>query len=292
MTKLTIFVIFYLIISINGAYLNCDYSYEEKRGSICNATRFESSQIDQVCGKSRPKDDINFLQIASKTLKFIPKGIKEHFPHLAGLRLDFDNLVEITQDDLKDFGDNLEYLSITKSKIQVFPSNLFKSTKNIHTLYLDSSELKSIEEGTFDGLDLLGVLSVRFPTCRVSDDFIGDQVQGAISSIKNRCFNKTVKFEKMAREDVTDDGDLICEGMETSTKSPIPVTDSSNNSTVIPPNAEDDKPPKDNTLTIVISTVIILIVVAIVGIFVMKKIAQKRQNADQPVKYNAVGDRT
>lgn len=191
---------------IIGKKITCNFYHHPSLGKTCKVNSLETDVITGIenLNEGNP-DEISIFEATSKTLRFMPKGIADNFKNVVGIKLNFDNLVELIEDDLKPFGNNFIYLSITKSKIKVIPSNLFASTKNINTVYFDSSEMMNIEEGTFEKLTLLNVLAVKYPKCGVSEEETDREgVLKLIGSLNNRCRDPSVKFVPINRVYVDD----------------------------------------------------------------------------------------
>lgn len=201
MSQLILILIVSALCAANAEKIECEFVVHSPRGYGCIVKDMEGYSITKVGGVHLPgksNADVVYFEATSKTLDFIPQGIINHFPNINSMKINFENLAEITEGDLKPFGDKLNYLSISASAIEVIPSNIFASTPNINYMFFTAPHLKSIEHGAFERLENLNGLFVRFP-CEDDDATKREDVDKLITVLAIRCHDKTYTFEPKSR---------------------------------------------------------------------------------------------
>lgn len=68
--------------------------------------------------RGRGDDDVRFLKASSTQARFFPRGLKKVFGNIQSIQISSAQLQEITNEDLKEFGDNLKYLNLAGNQIE------------------------------------------------------------------------------------------------------------------------------------------------------------------------------
>ncbi|XP_076800898.1 uncharacterized protein LOC143445580 isoform X1 [Clavelina lepadiformis] len=117
----------------------------------------EDVQLTDVPMKKLPTD-ASTISLASNKITTIPKF--RPFIHLTELRMDDNQITEITPHAFNDLG-NLTTLTMRDNRIMKLPGKLFKNLKKLSILVLDHNELTTISDSTFTGLKSLKWLYIR-----------------------------------------------------------------------------------------------------------------------------------
>lgn len=84
---------------------------------------------------------------SSSQIHFIPKGLKETYPKLKVLSFSDQPLKTMSEDDLEQFGNDLEQLIVLESNITFLTRNLFIHNPNLRVIVFSAYPLKFIEPG-------------------------------------------------------------------------------------------------------------------------------------------------
>lgn len=129
-------------------------------------------------------DDVALFAILSRPVYFFPKDVDKFFKNILNLQISHSNLTEVTQDDLKPFGCNLEMLIMTNNEIEVIAANLFEFNLNLEKIVLSNNRIKFIDFKTFSSLNLLKTLDFSNNSCIVSNQTANSR-SNVIKIIKN-----------------------------------------------------------------------------------------------------------
>lgn len=181
--------------------LECFFQNHVQFGYGCVVDDLSTKSITGVSGRHLPgktNEDVSFVDASSSKLYFIPLEIKAQFPNIQTLILDFEKIEIITEDDLKQFGNQLTYLSISAPFLEFMPSNIFASTPNITNLFIEAPNLMIIETGALEKLQKLKNLTVIFlcMQANASDDVA---VKILVSSL-SECTEKKNPFEQKDKD--------------------------------------------------------------------------------------------
>lgn len=161
----------------------------------------DDSSITHVQGQhdsNKSNDDVKqFLWSGNrnenlKVLKTFPKNVKKLFKNVEIIWIEHTNLEEISNEDLKEFGENLKVLGLTFNKIKKIDENLFKFNLNLEEISLQGNQIEKIKPKTFDGLGKLKILNLNKNPCLNDEDFIfneKNEVEKLIKKIKEGKLN-------------------------------------------------------------------------------------------------------
>lgn len=85
-------------------------------------------------------------------VKFIPFGLKKKFPSLKALLFDQTDLQVVKKENLKEFGDSLQYLYLMKCKIISIDADLFEYNSKLKFINLYGNPIRYIEPDFFKNL--------------------------------------------------------------------------------------------------------------------------------------------
>lgn len=131
--------------------------------------------------------DVTEVQWKGSQSKKFPENLIKLFPNLKSIEFTDSNLEEINREDLEPFGEKLENLNLCRNKIQVLKSDLFHSTLNLKRILLAFNDITKVEEGAFQGLNNLNILSMSGNECSGITTFSGGDIQGMIEKMYKDC---------------------------------------------------------------------------------------------------------
>lgn len=129
---------------------------------------------------------------------FIPKGLTNFFPNLKDIEIFDANMKEISKDDLKEFGSNLEKLWLWYMKITHISHDLFEYNPYLKEIVLWANEIQTIEYGAFDNLFNLVTLDLDENICiseYVYNDYYG--LRNFIQRVYERCSVSTAEASSL-----------------------------------------------------------------------------------------------
>lgn len=97
--------------------------------------------------------DIEALWIEKGSMKFIPAGISNKFERLKVLLIQSCGLLSVSKENLKQFGDFLEYLTLHGNKITSIDDNLFEFNKNLKSINLSVNPIRFITPEFFENFN-------------------------------------------------------------------------------------------------------------------------------------------
>lgn len=151
--------------------INCNYTTHSVHGYGCVAANMNSINITGVCGKHETGKSnlyVSYVEMSSRVLHFFPVGIYNQFPNVTALSLHYDQLRELTQNDLRPFGKKLTFLSISTNSYGSLSSNMFESTLNIKHLTIIANITETMEFGVFKNLHKLETLVIDFSFIKIN----------------------------------------------------------------------------------------------------------------------------
>lgn len=98
---------------------------------------------------------IEAIYVQHATVKFIPTGIKSKFPNLKAIYIGLSGVLSVNKNNLKQFGDSLEYLYLAENSITSIDDDLFENNPNLKGIYFDSNPIRHIDTGFFTNLKKL-----------------------------------------------------------------------------------------------------------------------------------------
>lgn len=131
---------------------------------------------------------------ASSTLECFPRGFASVFPNILAIGFYHTKIREISKDDLKEFGGQLKYFRIGKSKIEKIDGDTFLFNYNLQTIALDRNFIAAIDYKAFTQLSKLKSLWLLGNLCLDESANNRLDVIKLISEIKEKI--KCVKKEE------------------------------------------------------------------------------------------------
>ncbi|XP_070500481.1 uncharacterized protein [Chironomus tepperi] len=170
--------------------------------SLPNITTYESAQITSIAGTHsdlKSNDDVTGFYSVYKILQYFPRNLEKFFTNLELIFIEFAELKEIHQADLKPFP-KLIYLSLCYNSIEVLESGVFDANPNLEILSFVANNLVHIEPDVFDNLPKLRCFWFS-RTCVKKFVYNRDEVIEAIDVARNKCVNADYVFmnEKLTK---------------------------------------------------------------------------------------------
>lgn len=110
------------------------------------------------------------FQTSSK-VNCIPQGLKKSYPNLKALFYVNQPLKTLSEDDLKQFGNDLLRFGVYYGKITFLARNLFRYTPNLKYINFHGNPLKLIEQGFFENISKMDQLEyVSLSSCSCIDE--------------------------------------------------------------------------------------------------------------------------
>lgn len=94
---------------------------------------------------------MNIFYAVSRTIHYIPRGLKDIFPNIWGLRFDNTQLKHVTQKDFKQFPDLKMFISYL-NQIEYLEKDLFKYNEKLEMVNFRSNRIRYIDPKIFDRL--------------------------------------------------------------------------------------------------------------------------------------------
>lgn len=174
-------------------------------GQECFAVSIEIKSKDdrtitEVTG-IEDKKRINTLKIDGKNVKYFPKNLREHFENIQAIQITNSSLQEIKEEDLKPFGENLEYLDLRGNEIKKLDKNLFKHNKNLNSLFLDQNEIEIIEKKTLTAnLKKLESFDFTMNKCFSGESYhSSEKTQKLLENVEKSCSNLSMEGRMMKK---------------------------------------------------------------------------------------------
>lgn len=180
-----------------GSFLTCDGG----RKSI-NST-FPNSSVSSVLHDNKSEvtnlAQIEALEIQLATIKFIPLGIKTHFPNLKALIFNSCGLLRVNKENLIEFGSSLEILSLQSNMLISLDAELFENNPSLKLIYFNGNPIRHIDSEFF--MNLKKMVNVRYiafnPAGCMNQYFYTSSGHNIITFKWNneKCTNVTAKLE-------------------------------------------------------------------------------------------------
>lgn len=111
----------------------------------------------QVTATAKAK--IEALTLQMMRINFIPKGIKTNLPKLKYLFFFKTELRSVSQKDMYQFGNTLEYINLSGNLLTSLDGDVFESNKNLKYILLNLNPIQYIDPLFFDSLKKINGLS-------------------------------------------------------------------------------------------------------------------------------------
>lgn len=126
----------------------------------------------------------------SITVNYFPKNLENIFPNLIAVAFQTTELKEIHQEDVKPFGQQLEYFQVHNCYITIIEKDLFKFNPNLKAILIDRNRIKYVEGNAFDHLNQLVSLFMERNECINENSKENRQLTlQVISTVKGECYS-------------------------------------------------------------------------------------------------------
>lgn len=192
--------LFFSYRTANSSTLTCKYLDNSYFGYSCQVqnlnliTSRDDREVIEVYGNHKCEkfdDDVKHFSSLYKKVEFFPRRLTKIFRNIEIISIFHGNLRELTQNDLREFGDKLKDLRLGYNDIEVIKENLFEFNKNLEKILIHNNKIKKIEVGTFRGLEKLINLDLRENFCTNDEDFAAEKskVFKLIEDVEKKCEN-------------------------------------------------------------------------------------------------------
>lgn len=163
-----------VIIKLLICYVFCVSSQNEKVKIKCEGTVTANSPIlghvlicytgsdtkiltpNAVVENEAEDDSIEVIVFQpSSDVHFIPQKLKENFPELKAIEFLSQPLKKLSENDLEQFGNDLEWINVWQGKITFLPKNLFRHNRNLKKITFFKNPIKYIEPGFFENIAMM-----------------------------------------------------------------------------------------------------------------------------------------
>lgn len=116
-----------------------------------------------VVDSGSKNESIEAIEFQSPSeVHYMPKGLKENFPKLKMIHFSDQPLATLNENDLKQFGGDLECFNVKNCKLAALPESLFRYNPNLKHLNIAGNPLKYIEPGFFENISKMKQLGRIF----------------------------------------------------------------------------------------------------------------------------------
>lgn len=153
-------------IEINCSNLEKRYIWKEmyyvchSKGLVIETANVSISDVKAAHMPGKTNKDVTSVQISNQITKFLPIGLKIHFPNIKDLQIGSSLLSHIQSSDFSDLL-NLEVLNLIRNPIKSIPEDCFNGMKSLEILSISSCEIKELHKNTFRDLVNLKKLWLR-----------------------------------------------------------------------------------------------------------------------------------
>lgn len=136
-------------------------------------TSKDNRTITKVSGSHQFKrcaENVTELNASWKEISYFPLGTLKFFKNLKRIVFHRVNLLEISKEDLKEFGPQLLKLKLSNNPLTTIRLDTFDYTLNLEELNLMGNKLWQVDEGAFDRLKFLKNFYISFNPCTDPDD--------------------------------------------------------------------------------------------------------------------------
>lgn len=114
-------------------------------------------EIDEIAYANgteiKNEDKIDALHLAQgKSIEFLPTGLNKKIPKLRALKISNSGIAYLTKWNLRQYGDNLEFIEFCKGSLSVLSADLFKFNQNLKFISFAENPLKHIENKFIENL--------------------------------------------------------------------------------------------------------------------------------------------
>lgn len=119
---------------------------------------------------------------------FIPRGLMNFFPNLSEILIFYTSLQEITKNDFREFGSNLQKVYLGSNRISVINHDLFEFNPNLKELSLRNNLIVKVGMNLLENLTALWFLNFELNKC--VDDYANtkEDVKKLARKIYESCY--------------------------------------------------------------------------------------------------------
>ena len=134
-------------------------------------------------------DDVISFQAYNKGVEFFPRGLEKVFKSLRSIYIHFSKIQEVNQADLKPFP-NLIYFQIRESEIRFIEDGTFDFNPNLEVIWLTGNKIFHFDLNVFKNLIKISYLGLKSNVC-MNTEASGNLVEAKalIESVKVKCFD-------------------------------------------------------------------------------------------------------
>lgn len=158
---IAVYLSFHHVLCDEETYINFECSTVDKfNGSprvISSNLVIESSKtfVRKVVFNNRSEFDTSEIKLMkiftkSKSVKFMPAGIKKLFPMLTTIDIQKSGLSHLEKNDMLQFGDALVFANFRMNDLTALEGNLFDYNPNLKYIWLNDNPLKYINPSLFE----------------------------------------------------------------------------------------------------------------------------------------------
>lgn len=125
-------------------------------------------------------------------VRYMPKGLKDNYPNLKAIYFHNQPLKTLTEDDMEQFGSDLEYFVVYYGEITFLEKHLFRHNPNLKYIRFLGNPLKFIEPGFFEhisSMEKLERIDLRSSLSCINDQKAKPDIQHA--TWNNSCNDQT-----------------------------------------------------------------------------------------------------
>lgn len=142
--------------------------------------------------------NVQSLRINTKIMNYLPRNIEEFFPNLEAIQVWHTNLVEVTVDDFKPFGEKLIRVHFDHVEVAVVEADLFKFNPNLEFISFYFSKVRHVDNGAFANLNRLTTLYFESNPC-INANAVNDRT-GVLSLINRvEVYCKDAYFDRQQK---------------------------------------------------------------------------------------------
>lgn len=153
-------------------YRSVDYDFQSKGEPLwgCSVQKFaltsENDAKQVIPFKDPYRSTVDAVLIFNEICHFVPQTVAESFgSQIRAFGIQNSVLKKISNKDLRQFGDSLEYLKLNSNYLANLEFGLFQYNPNLKSINLSSNQLKSIPYQCFYNLPFLSEVEILYNPC-------------------------------------------------------------------------------------------------------------------------------
>lgn len=141
-----------------------DDAYYQCQAKVVNSGRDILENVIGLHITDRNNFDVESLHLVHQNLHKLPENLHQFFPNLVKIYVGNSNLMTLTADDLKHFG-NLKVLDVWNNKLSTLPRDLFDFTPKLQRIHFSKNLLQRVGKNLLNGLRELKQADFRHNHC-------------------------------------------------------------------------------------------------------------------------------